>query len=516
MHTTQARSSALRRVRTPEELRKLLVRLGPGFVRLGHCLTLRPDLIREDVFSALLLMADTGPPVQPDAARQIIAGTLGAAGGELLDPVSTQAVQAGAFSQVLVARLADGSEVAVKIQRPGVEDLLPRERGIARVAAAVSAADAPLDRDSIADIDEWLRTDVDFARELQNLSTLHALGGASAAFAVARPYPQWSGAAVVSSAFLPGTSVATVLQLVRANQLGRLRSLAIDPAQIGDALLRTVFEQLFRLEVYQPDVHPRNLLVLADNRIGYADVAHVRRIEPDFRKGLQRHLAAIVSGDSRPVLESLVELSIAGEQSDAGQLRLVFDRDLHGRVSSSGAPPESDAARYLLAGLRAARRTGYRVPDGIAMALRTLVVAERIAAELGSRATLSSAGDALLTSVQVTALLDLLSPSQIKPAVLDALTLASDGPRGVRRLLADFVDGRLVLRVRTSESPEDAKLANARARLISIAVASVGVAFLASAAKGQMLFGIVPAPWIVWIVLAAIWIRLIAGLRELK
>jgi ubiquinone biosynthesis protein len=406
-------------------------------------------------------------------------------------------------SQVHVARFADGSEVALRVRRPGIDAVFARDRRrqstIAQIAGTASWPEPPPNDGTLEDIGEWLQEDLDFARELRNLSALHAVADPTASFACQ-----------------PGTSLCALLQLMRANQRPTLSALAIEPAQLGDALLRAVFDQIFRLELFQPDVHPANLMALADNRLGYVSVSQVRRIDPDFRKGLQRHLAAIIAGDSRPVLESLTEVAIAGEQSSAAQLRIEFDREMNHRERAAGAPPQSETARYLLAGLRAARRSGYRMPSGVAAVWRTLVVAERVAAELGSRATLPSVGESFLTGVQVRALLDILSPSQLRPAILEAVTLASEGPRGVRRLLSDFVDGRLVLRVRTSDSPEDAALANTRARLITMAIASVGLAFLVSATRGQMLFGIVPVAWALWAALAVIWIRLLIGLRELR
>ena len=159
-----------------EELRTLLTDLGPAYVKLGQVLSNRPDIIREDYMNELCVLQDDVPAFPDEQAMRIIEADLGRPISDIFSDVSSSPVAAASLGQVYRARLRGGSgeEVAIKVQRPGIEPIIFRDLMLFRILGAIFNAYSlrQLGCDAVLVVDEFgekLLEELDYTQEARNI-----------------------------------------------------------------------------------------------------------------------------------------------------------------------------------------------------------------------------------------------------------------------------------------------------------------------------------------------------------
>src|SRR5262249_9403617 len=160
------------------------------------------------------------------------------------------------------ARTRQGAEVAIKIQRPGIRQVVERDLGRARVLGRIldmtQATNLIVPADLVGEMSRWMHDELDFGHELHNITSLYNLSQENDRVRIPRPFPALCGARVLTAEFLSGVPLTEILALLHSDQPGRLRSLQIDLEEVAENLLYTVLDQIFRLEFFYADMHPGN------------------------------------------------------------------------------------------------------------------------------------------------------------------------------------------------------------------------------------------------------------------
>jgi len=505
----------------PERARRLLERLGPIFVKFGRHLALCPDLLPRQYCEEFLTLTDRVAPFSFEEARQVIAGDLGSPVEELFAWVNPRPVVAGLLTQVHAARTKRGREVIIKIQRPGIRDGvegdLRREHVFRRILQMAQPVPSVRPGDVLEEFKRRIHEELDLGLELRSLSTMSESAANDGRWRVPRPYPGLSGSRVLTMALLPGVPLSEVLALRRGSP-ARLASLRIDPDQVARNLLYAMLDHALQRDLFQANLLPDNVVVQSGNVVGFVDFSRTDSLDPQLRRGMIRCLAAIGEEDVDRAFDAFAELVVASEHGDLSRLRADFYEESTRSLGGGRRGDGEDAltSRYVLALLHAAHRNGFAVPLAVLSLFRALVTAENLAGQMETPVDVATVGKPLFGRLQLLAMLDAFLPSTLQPALIDGIQLMSDGPRNLRRLLTDLVDGRLVIRVRTVESDEDRHQANIRARLVATATVSVGVAVLLGAADGALVFGLFPLSWLLWTLLILVWGWIVIQWRDLE
>lgn len=149
------RSEQMFKVRAAE-LRKLLVELGPAYVKIAQAVSSRPDLIPPIYLDELSLLQDQITPFSTEVAFSMIEDELGLPIDELFSEISPEPVAAASLGQVYQARLRrSGEVVAVKVQRPGVRAAIALDTLILRYLAGLIKKAGRFNSDLQAVVDEW-------------------------------------------------------------------------------------------------------------------------------------------------------------------------------------------------------------------------------------------------------------------------------------------------------------------------------------------------------------------------
>jgi ubiquinone biosynthesis protein len=481
-------------VQGPEGFRRLLERLGPIFIKIGQFLALRPDLIPQEYCDELMELFDRVPPFPWSEARAILEEELGGSISEAFAYIDPTPLAAGSLAQTHYAQLADGAQVAVKIQRPGVREQIARDLRKARLIvrllelSGVSFITAP--GETLKEVSSWMEQEVDFRRELSNLTRLYTIVSDSRE-KIPRPYPTLSTARVLTAEFIEGVRFSELLPSAgvdRLRALGELRNSSSDLQSLAENLLLTSLTQIFRYHFFHADVHPGNLIALPRNVIGFVDFGLCDELDAAVRERQMRYLYAAYTDNTEAMFQALREILIPGDETDLNAFRAEFlDLTAEWRRRSANEFNESEAAsrlkrsptsRWMIGVMQAARRHGLRVPTHVLSLYRTLLTAESVASQLTSGVNLQSVGRGFFEALQRDEILRALDPKVFLASLTSLFYLIRDSPSQLEQLLPQLVDGRFSINATTAESPVTTRAQNRRTRLIVSAVVSIGIALL--------------------------------------
>ena len=243
-----------------QRLREALETLGPIFVKFGQILSTRRDLVPLDIADELAKLQDRVPPFASELAVAEVERSLGQPLGKLFSEFQTTPIASASIAQVHLARLHDGSEVAVKVLRPGVE------RAIARDVALLDTAAGLVERwwrdgrrlkprEVVAEFARHLDDELDLMREAGNASQLGRNFAGSTLLVVPAVYWDFCAQRVMVMERMHGTPIS---------QVQTLREKGIDIPALARAGVEIFFTQAFRDGFFHADMHPGNILVATE------------------------------------------------------------------------------------------------------------------------------------------------------------------------------------------------------------------------------------------------------------
>lgn len=284
-----AAAGQLRRGAAPEaradSLRRILTRLGPTFIKIGQALSSRPDTLPPEFLAELEVLQDRLPPFPTDAALALIAAELGRPVDEIFSSISEAPVAAASLGQVYRAVLRrDGSEVAVKVQRPGVRASIALDVLVLRQLATAVRAVRRFNSDLPALLDEWatsLFLELNYRQEAANGERFGELYGHLEGVYVPKMVRDLTTQRVLVMEWVEGERLRTAYSAAAAEPGGGAGS--ADDIRLVEIGVRCSLEQLLEFGFYHADPHPGNLLRTRDGRLAYLDFGEIlRQWRPGF------------------------------------------------------------------------------------------------------------------------------------------------------------------------------------------------------------------------------------------
>lgn len=244
-----------------ERLRLALESLGPIFVKFGQVLSTRRDLIPHDVADQLAMLQDHVAPFPSAQAAKIIEQALGAPPAELFASFEVDPVASASIAQVHFAQLHDGTEVAVKVLRPGMLAVIDHDlalmRQVARLVEYLSPDGKRLKpKEVVAEFDKYLHDELDLLREASNCSQLRRNfspdGARGHLLMVPEVYWDYCARDVFTMQRMYGIPVG---------QIERLREAGVDLKELSRTGVEIFFTQVFSDGFFHADMHPGNIYV---------------------------------------------------------------------------------------------------------------------------------------------------------------------------------------------------------------------------------------------------------------
>eukprot|EP00249_Psilotum_nudum_P015685 c25466_g1_i1 orf=143-2233(+) len=255
-----------------EQLRKLLCDLGPSFIKAGQVLANRPDIIREDYMNELCILQDDVPAFPNKIAFDIIEEELGTPLEQIFSKISTKTVAAASLGQVYHATLrVSGEEVAIKVQRPGIEPIIYRDLFLFRTMASflngLSMKKLGCNAELIVDeFGEKLLEELDYIIEARNMEDFFENFKNDPTVKIPRAYKELSGKRVLIMEWIDG---------LRCTDPQVIKGSGLDISAFITVGVSAALRQLLEFGLFHGDPHPGNIFAMRDGRIAYVDFGNV-------------------------------------------------------------------------------------------------------------------------------------------------------------------------------------------------------------------------------------------------
>ncbi len=419
---------------TGKRLRLALEELGPAFVKAGQILSIRQDILPADVIAELKMLQDSVQPFPFCDAKALIETEFGDRLNNIYREFDEEPVAAASISQVHRARLITGKQVAVKVQRPGIEGIIEQDLGILKEMAHF------VDRHTkygelydfsgmVADFENTIKNELDFTKEGENADTF--LRNFSRDEGVTVPKVKWiyTTKRVLTMEYVEGIKVSDVDALDRAG---------VDRRMVAERLAASICGQILRDGFFHADPHPGNIQVMPDGTIIFLDLGMVGTLNESRKSMISDFFVGVVSRDSRMVLNSILDMDAVCDRNNIKR----FERDIDAIIEKYLTMPMSEMKidQMLHDIFRIAFINHIRIPREFALIAKSLgtlqSLIEKLDPELNSFVIAEPIAKKLLyRSFSVDKM-----KSQIKKSLWNYQKLVSEFPSAMRNLLRKAED----------------------------------------------------------------------------
>jgi ubiquinone biosynthesis protein len=426
----------------PERVRLALEQLGATFIKLGQFLSTRADLLPPEYQLELARLQDDAPPISSEIARERIEAELGKPVTSLFASFDPEPVAAASIGQAHAATLPDGTEVIIKVRRPGVVEQVEEDLEILlNLAAAMSRhwkLAAAYDLVGLAqEFAQTLRAELNYLQEGRNAEKFAENFASDPQVHIPRVYWQTTTSRVLTLERIRGIKASDIAAL---DQRGiDRRALATRGTQV---ILRMIFEDGF----FHADLHPGNFFIEADGRFGLIDFGMVGALDEATQEHLAGLVLAILDQDYDQLVEALLELGVTRQRVERHLLR----RDLEHLIAPyyGQSIGEVDLTPLLNEALAIMRRHRLSLPPNLALLVKTIIITEGLGARLDPEFHLIT----VIAPYANQLLLRQYSPRRwlrrLGRAGKDLAWLGVEAPQQLRRLVGEIERGGLEIGMR--------------------------------------------------------------------
>lgn len=423
---------------TPAVLRNILVGLGPVYIKLGQLLSTRPDLLPAEYIEELSTLQDDVPPVAWSEVEVVIRQQLERPLEETFSKINFQPVAAGSIAQTHRATLADGQEVALKVQRPGIDATVAQDisliQGIADLVARTEFGQN-YEIKSIADeFCKALEAELDFTREAGFSDELRRNMASSRWFdptqlVVAKIYWDLTTEKLLVMEWLDGVPLLAANLVENSNG----KDPEIKRREVTSLLFRAFFQQLYIDGFFHADPHPGNIFYLRDGRVALLDCGMVGRLDPRTQQILTEMLLAIVDIDAQRCSQLTLQLSDSAQPVILSRLENDYDRMLRKYYNLNLSQINFSQIIYEL--LQVCRNNKIRLPANMGLYAKTLANLEGVARQFNPEINFLDEVKPLLTDLFRRQLLGDRPLQSLLRTALDIKSLSLQSPRQIELFL---------------------------------------------------------------------------------
>ncbi|ERL08349.1 ABC1 kinase family protein [Olsenella profusa] len=358
---------------TPIMLRRLLEELGPTFVKAGQILSMRSEILPESFCNELAKLRTNVEPMDRDLLLATLRAEYETPIEDIFDAIDDVPLGSASVAQVHKARLVTGELVAIKVQRPHVQEIMAQDisimRSLAKHASGMMGSDQFLDLKSVVD-ELWQSfcEETDFLVEARSLEEFKRNNASCRFVDCPKPYPRLCTEHVVVMDYVDGIPIG---------QLDELREAGYDLEEIGTKLVDNYTQQLLDDGFFHADPHPGNLVV-QEGKIVYLDLGLMGRLSAHDRGAIRDMVLAVAEHDSAALKDGLLRFAVS-DVSGVDHPQLL--QDLDQIIGSYGMADlsELDLGAFLNALIQMARHDGVELPGTVTMLARSLVTLEGVA-----------------------------------------------------------------------------------------------------------------------------------------
>src|SRR6266566_514108 len=445
-------------------LASALEELGPCFIKLGQLMSTRPDLLPANYIEALSRLQNTVTPVPSDKVTAIIESELGAPLSELFESFDCEPLATASMAQVHRAVLPDGSEVAVKVQRPGVRQRIEIDIEILHEVARFASRFTPFGKrygflQIVRELERSLSQELDFRQEAESTRLIGKQIAEFKLLTTPTVYSAYTTRRVLTLSFVRGRQLA---------QVSREELDALDARAIAKELLSAYLKQMVIDGVFHCDPHPGNIFLADDGRLALMDFGMVGRFDADQKDKIILLLLAFSERLGERVADTYLEMIEIPKDVD----RRAFTQDVSALVSRyhdmSGGRMAIGTA--LLDLTRLAQSHNTPVPTAMTLLGKAMLNLD------GTIRVLSPTLDPVqlirdyMLKVMEKRVTGQLSPGRVFAWVLDMKHLVEHTPRNTDMILTKLANDQLKVHLEVEQFDKAVTSINRAANRLSVSI----------------------------------------------
>ncbi|MFZ9052680.1 MAG: ubiquinone biosynthesis regulatory protein kinase UbiB [Woeseiaceae bacterium] len=363
-----------------ERIRLALEELGPIFVKFGQAISTRRDLLPLEIADELAKLQDTVPPFPAEEAIRILEGAYGGPLDTIFKRFDTEPFAAASIAQVHTAQLPDGTEVIVKLLRPGVQQQIERDIEVMRMVAGLAdrywrLADRLKPLEIVSEYERTIIDELDLMREAANTAQLKRNFAGSDMLYVPEIYWDFCRPEVLVQERIYGIPIS---------DMDALRAAGTNIQLLAENGVEIFFTQVFRHNFFHADMHPGNIFVIATDpdRPKYAavDFGIIGTLSPSDQRYLAENFLAFFDQDYHRIAKLHIDSGWVPEGTRVDQLEMavrtvcepIFNKPLS----------EISFAQVLMRLFRVAQRFDVEIQPQMILLHKTLFNIEGLGREL--------------------------------------------------------------------------------------------------------------------------------------
>ena len=351
----------------PVLMRRAFERMGATYIKVGQLIASSPTLFPEAYVKEFQRCLDSTEPVEFSQMETILKQELGRRHlRDLFSDIDPIPIASASIAQVYAARLYTGEDVVIKVQRPGVQDILTTDLNLLLLAATVLEKLVPrLQHASLAGILSEIRRTVmeecNFVKEAENIKIFSEFLKKTGNTKVVTPQVHTiaSSRRVLTMDRLYGIPLTNREQFLNSTD---------DPQKILGPAFQTWMQSIAECELFHADLHAGNLMILEDGRVGFIDFGIVGRISEKTKAGVNSLVKSMITNDYDLMADSMLAIGMTKKEVDtdrlAKDLKALYlageSMDAYDIPFSPEEFPEPD--QFLLEIMRVAESHGIRFP----------------------------------------------------------------------------------------------------------------------------------------------------------
>lgn len=350
---------------TPGKLRAILEELGPTYVKLGQIMSLHSDVLPQRYCDELMKLTSEVTPMPFETVEEVINRSYREDWHNIFSSIERETLGSASIAQVHRAKLLDGTDVIVKVERKGIYDVMARDIGLLKRAVSllppVGGFKNVVDLEMVLD-ELWAtaQEEMDFLKEAANMEEFARNNQGIRYIRCPKLYHEYTTSRVLVMEYIGGCPV---------DDRASLQAEGYDLGEIGRKLVNNYVKQVMDDGFFHADPHPGNVKVM-DGKIVWIDMGMMGRLTNRDRNLMARAVRAIAVGDIAVLEATILELGDIQGKIDSGklygELRNLMDR--YGNASMGSI----DAVEFFKDTMEIMKNNSIKLPHGMTMLVRGL------------------------------------------------------------------------------------------------------------------------------------------------